>query len=37
MLANWLEVCGGAVDWVRVDELGAELDALREQAFSTAV
>ena len=37
MLANWLERCGADIDWARVDELGAELDALRAQAFSTAV
>jgi para-aminobenzoate synthetase component 2 len=36
MLANWLVSCGGTVDWDRVLELGAQLDALREQAFSTA-
>jgi para-aminobenzoate synthetase component 2 len=37
MLGNWLERCGATVDWNRVDELGAELDALRGQAFKTAV
>jgi para-aminobenzoate synthetase component 2 len=37
MLGNWLERCGHTVDWVRVEELGAELDALRGQAFKTAV
>ncbi|MGX7677295.1 aminodeoxychorismate/anthranilate synthase component II [Jatrophihabitans sp. DSM 45814] len=37
MLANWLERCGGKPEWDRVELLGAELDALREQAFSTAV
>jgi para-aminobenzoate synthetase component 2 len=37
MLGNWLERCGHSVDWSRVDELGAELDALRVQAFKTAV
>jgi para-aminobenzoate synthetase component II len=37
MLGNWLERCGHTVDWTRVRELGAELDALRSQAFKTAV
>jgi para-aminobenzoate synthetase component 2 len=37
MLANWLERCGAAIKWEQVDALVAELDALREQAFSTAV
>ena len=37
MLANWLERCGATIDWNRVDELTAELDALRGQAFSTAI
>jgi para-aminobenzoate synthetase component 2 len=37
MLANWLVRCGGTVDWDRVAELGAEFDALRAQAFSSAV
>jgi len=37
MLANWLVRCGHSVDWSRVEELTAELDALRNQAFSTAV
>ena len=37
ILANWLIRCGGQVDWARVSELGAELDALRGQAFSSAV
>jgi para-aminobenzoate synthetase component 2 len=37
MLGNWLERCGATVDWQQVDELGAELDALRGQAFKTAV
>jgi para-aminobenzoate synthetase component 2 len=37
MIANWLVRCGSDVDWDRVHTLGAELDALREQAFSTAV
>ncbi len=34
MLANWLQRCGAVVDWDRVDELGAQLDALRGAAFS---
>ncbi|MDQ1741088.1 MAG: para-aminobenzoate synthetase component [Pseudonocardiales bacterium] len=37
ILANWLVRCGGQVDWARVAELGAGLDALRGQAFSSAV
>jgi para-aminobenzoate synthetase component II len=37
MLANWLVRCGTTVDWSRVEELGAELDALRGQAFKTAI
>jgi para-aminobenzoate synthetase component 2 len=37
MLANWLVRCGGQPDWARVAELGAGLDALREQAFSAAL
>ncbi|HEV2888054.1 MAG TPA: aminodeoxychorismate/anthranilate synthase component II [Jatrophihabitans sp.] len=37
ILANWLIRCGGQVDWARVSELGAELDALRGQAFSSVV
>ncbi len=37
MLANWLIRCGGSVDWERVSQLGADLDALRNQAFSSAV
>jgi para-aminobenzoate synthetase component 2 len=37
MLANWLVRCGAEIDWQRVDELGAQLDALREQAFATAL
>jgi para-aminobenzoate synthetase component 2 len=34
MLGNWLVRCGATVDWDRVQTLGAELDALREQAFT---
>ena len=37
MLANWLVRCGATIDWNRVTELGAQLDTLRGQAFSTAV
>jgi para-aminobenzoate synthetase component 2 len=37
MLANWLERCGARIDWDRVTVLGSELDALRDQAFRTAV
>jgi para-aminobenzoate synthetase component II len=37
ILANWLVRCGGQVDWARVSALGAGLDALRVQAFSSAV
>jgi para-aminobenzoate synthetase component 2 len=36
MLANWLVRCGGTVDWARVSELGADLDALRAQAFTAS-
>ena len=36
MLANWLQRCGAAIDWDRVDTLGRQLDVLRDQAFSTA-
>jgi para-aminobenzoate synthetase component 2 len=37
MLGNWLVGCGANVDWDRVAVLGAELDALRGQAFAAAV
>jgi para-aminobenzoate synthetase component 2 len=37
ILANWLIRCGGQVDWARVSELGAGLDTLRGQAFTSAV
>jgi para-aminobenzoate synthetase component 2 len=37
LLANWLIRCGAGVDWERVSQLGADLDALRAQAFSSAV
>jgi para-aminobenzoate synthetase component 2 len=37
ILANWLVRCGGQIDWARVSELGAGLDTLRGQAFSSAV
>ncbi|MGI8665459.1 MAG: aminodeoxychorismate/anthranilate synthase component II [Jatrophihabitans sp.] len=36
MLANWLQRCGATIDWDAVQVLGAELDTLRGQAFSTA-
>jgi len=34
MVANWLARCGAVVDGARVEELGAEMDALRESAFA---
>jgi para-aminobenzoate synthetase component 2 len=34
MLATWLRRCGAVIDPDRVDELGQQLDALRDQAFS---
>ncbi|MEO6702957.1 MAG: aminodeoxychorismate/anthranilate synthase component II [Jatrophihabitantaceae bacterium] len=37
MLANWLTRCGASIDWDRVAVLGAELDTLRTQAFTTAL
>ena len=37
ILANWLQRCGAEIDWARVSELGAGLDALREQAFSSVL
>jgi para-aminobenzoate synthetase component 2 len=37
ILANWLIACGGQPDWARVAVLGAGLDALRGQAFSSAL
>ncbi len=37
MLGNWLVRCGGTVDWAQISELGADLDALRGQAFSSAI
>ncbi len=37
ILANWLLRCGGQVDWARVSVLGAGLDSMRDQAFSSAV
>jgi para-aminobenzoate synthetase component 2 len=36
MVANWLVRCGASVDDVRVEELGAEVEALRATAFATA-
>jgi para-aminobenzoate synthetase component 2 len=37
LLANWLVQCGAKVDFDAVGQLGAEMDAIRAQAFSTAV
>jgi hypothetical protein len=34
MVANWLKRCGGVVDDALVDQLGAEVDALRTAAFA---
>src|SRR5438270_580724 len=34
MVANWLKRCGGEVDDALVDQLGAEVDALRTAAFA---
>ena len=34
IVANWLVRCGATVDWARVAELGAEVDALRASAFA---
>ena len=34
MVANWLRRCGATVDGALVDELGAEVDALRATAFA---
>jgi para-aminobenzoate synthetase component 2 len=36
MVANWLVRCGASVDDARVEELGAEVEALRATAFATA-
>jgi para-aminobenzoate synthetase component 2 len=36
MVANWLQRCGGVVDDERVEELGAQVEALRSTAFATA-
>jgi para-aminobenzoate synthetase component II len=36
IVANWLERCGATIDWARVEELGADVDALRESAFAGA-
>ena len=33
IVANWLERCGASVDEQRVEQLGAEMDALRAAAF----
>jgi para-aminobenzoate synthetase component 2 len=34
IVGNWLASCGATVDWARVDELGAGVDALRATAFA---
>jgi para-aminobenzoate synthetase component II len=34
IVANWIERCGATVDWPRVEELGADVDALRATAFA---
>jgi para-aminobenzoate synthetase component 2 len=34
MVGNWLRRCGATVDQARIDELGAEVDALRATAFA---
>jgi para-aminobenzoate synthetase component II len=34
MVANWLRRCGASVDAARVEQLGAEVDALRLTAFA---
>jgi para-aminobenzoate synthetase component II len=34
IVANWVARCGASVDWARVGELGAEVDALRATAFA---
>jgi para-aminobenzoate synthetase component II len=36
IVANWLERCGATIDWARVEELGADVDALRQSAFAGA-
>ncbi len=36
IVANWLERCGATIDWARVEELGADVDALRATAFAGA-
>jgi para-aminobenzoate synthetase component II len=35
MVANWLRSCGGVVEDGLVEQLGAEMDALRAAAFAT--
>jgi para-aminobenzoate synthetase component 2 len=37
MIANWMASCGAEIDWSLVDRLGRESDAMRAQAFSSAV
>ncbi|MFN2518423.1 MAG: aminodeoxychorismate/anthranilate synthase component II [Jatrophihabitantaceae bacterium] len=34
IVANWLVRCGATPDWHQVDELGADVDALRATAFA---
>jgi para-aminobenzoate synthetase component 2 len=34
MVANWLRICGASVDDALVDQLGAEVETLREAAFA---
>ena len=36
MLANWLAVCGVAVDPALVDRLAGEIEAMRAGAFAVA-
>jgi para-aminobenzoate synthetase component 2 len=37
MMANWLARCAADIDWATVERLGDELDAMRAQAFSSAI
>jgi para-aminobenzoate synthetase component II len=36
IVANWVQRCGGTVDWSRVDELSNDVDILRATAFAGA-
>jgi para-aminobenzoate synthetase component II len=36
IVANWVQRCGGMVDWSRVDELSNDVDTLRATAFAGA-